>query len=223
MKPILKVLRIALLSWGLIAAAMGCGGSVAQHGDAVGGWGSSQGGNTIEHAQVETLRAEVDRLRAASHEALTAALAIGTADLALAEARGALASAEQQLREAEVAYAAHRYQQGWEQLGTARMTLQRAEEAAVRAGLAQIDRTLAEEYSRSAARKPQREPSQAAAQVNQGVVNLREGAGTAFPIVGKARLGEVLEILEESPDWYRVRTPGGQLGWVLKSLLTRLP
>jgi hypothetical protein len=169
------------------------------------------------------LRAEVDRLQAASHEALAAALAIGTADLALAEARGALASAEQQLREAEVAYAAQRYQQGWEQFGTARMTLQRAEEAAVRAGLAQIDRTLAEEYGRSATRRPQRETFQAGAQVNQGVVNLREGAGTAFPIVGKARLGESLAILEESPNWYRVRTPGGQQGWVLKALVTRLP
>jgi hypothetical protein len=151
-------------------------------------------------------------------------MAIGVAEATLADARTALATAEQQLHEGEVAYTAKRYQHGWERLVTARGGLSGVEEAAVRAGLAHIERALTEEYGSLPAGRLRRERSVGVAgQVTQGVVNLREGAGTSFQVVGKARVGEVLDILDETPEWYQVRTPDGRQGWVFKGLITRLP
>jgi len=180
--------------------------------------------DTIGREQIEGLRGEVHRLQAASHEALAAAMAIGVAEATLADARMALATAEQQLHEGEVAYTAQRYQRGWERLVSARGGLSRAEEAAVRAGLAHIERALTEEYGLRPARnlRPERSTG-VTGQVTQGVVNLREGAGTSFQVVGKARVGEVLDILHETSEWYQVRTSDGRQGWVFKGLITRLP
>lgn len=226
MKSTPRGLRVALLSCGVIAVVMGCSGPTSYPRESGGARSASpsSGTDTVGREQVEGLRGEVQRLRSASHEALAAAIAIGVAEATLADARTVLATAEQQLRDGEVAYAAKQYEQGWEKLVTARGDLSRVEEAVVRAGLAHIERALTDEYGSLPARKLQLERSIGlAGQVTQGIVNLREGAGTNFQVVGKARVGEILGILDETPAWYRVRTPEGQQGWVFKGLITRLP
>lgn len=50
--------------------------------------------------------------------------------------------------------------------------------------------------------------------VNADRLNIREGAGTQFPVVGAAARGDAVVILEESESWYRVRLADGRTGWV---------
>jgi hypothetical protein len=57
-----------------------------------------------------------------------------------------------------------------------------------------------------------------AAAAQSGVVtadrlNLREGAGTDYAVVGSAAKGETVTILEESEGWFRVRLEDGRTGW----------
>ena len=47
-------------------------------------------------------------------------------------------------------------------------------------------------------------------------VNLREGPGIRFRIIGKAHLKNTFKILTESPDWMRVRLESGVEGWMSK-------
>ncbi|HXX34109.1 MAG TPA: SH3 domain-containing protein [Thermodesulfobacteriota bacterium] len=47
-------------------------------------------------------------------------------------------------------------------------------------------------------------------------VNLREGPGIRFRIIGKAYLKTTFEILAENPDWMRVRLENGAEGWMSK-------
>lgn len=48
-------------------------------------------------------------------------------------------------------------------------------------------------------------------------VNLREGPGTRYRIIGKAYLRNTFEILAENPGWLRVRLESGVEGWMSKS------
>jgi hypothetical protein len=59
-------------------------------------------------------------------------------------------------------------------------------------------------------------------------VNLREGPGTQYKMIGKAYMKNTFEILAENPRWLRVRLENGAEGWVSKnatseSLMTPSP
>jgi hypothetical protein len=48
-------------------------------------------------------------------------------------------------------------------------------------------------------------------------VNLREGPGTKYKVVGKVTKGTSLTILEEKEGWYHVRLESGKEAWITKS------
>jgi hypothetical protein len=47
-------------------------------------------------------------------------------------------------------------------------------------------------------------------------VNLREGPGTQYKVIGKAFMKNTFEILAEHPDWLHVRLENGTEGWMSK-------
>jgi hypothetical protein len=47
-------------------------------------------------------------------------------------------------------------------------------------------------------------------------VNLREGPGIQYKIIGKASMKNAFEILAENPGWLRVRLENGTVGWMSK-------
>lgn len=47
-------------------------------------------------------------------------------------------------------------------------------------------------------------------------VNLREGPGTQYKIIGKAFMKNTFETLAEHPDWLHVRLENGTEGWMSK-------
>jgi uncharacterized protein YgiM (DUF1202 family) len=47
-------------------------------------------------------------------------------------------------------------------------------------------------------------------------VNLREGPGIRYKIIGKAYTKNTFEILSENPQWLRVRLENGTEGWMSK-------
>ncbi|MEW6447467.1 MAG: SH3 domain-containing protein, partial [Bacillota bacterium] len=47
-----------------------------------------------------------------------------------------------------------------------------------------------------------------------GMVNIRQGPGTNFPIVSKVARSSQLEYLVQRSGWYQVRLSSGQTGWV---------
>lgn len=52
--------------------------------------------------------------------------------------------------------------------------------------------------------------------VRADVLNVRAGPGTEHPVVAKVRSGDRLEVLarNDAGTWFRVRMPGGPVGWV---------
>ena len=54
-------------------------------------------------------------------------------------------------------------------------------------------------------------------------VNLREGPGTRYRIIGKAYLRNTFEILAENPGWLRVRLQNGAEGWMSKRAASESP
>jgi hypothetical protein len=201
----------------------GCGGPQMQQADANGPWSSSHRPPTIEETQLDSILTKVSQLQMASQEALDAAKLIGTPEHELTEAQQDYASAEQLLQAGNATYRARQYAQSWDALQAADAAFRRAEEAAVRAGLEQLERELVSDYGRLLnpdARGGR--PTTGAARVSQGSVNLRNGAGTDFQVIGKVQLGDTLNVLAESGEWYRVRTGTGLIGWVSKMLVTRI-
>jgi len=51
-------------------------------------------------------------------------------------------------------------------------------------------------------------------------VNLREGAGIQYKIIGKAYMKNSFGILAENPGWLRVRLENGTEGWMSKKAVT---
>jgi N-acetylmuramoyl-L-alanine amidase len=47
-------------------------------------------------------------------------------------------------------------------------------------------------------------------------VNLREGPGIQYKIIGRAYMKNTFELLAENPDWLRVRLENGTVGWMSK-------
>ncbi len=54
-------------------------------------------------------------------------------------------------------------------------------------------------------------------QVTWDFVNLREGPGTGYKVIGNAKKGTSLKVLEASGDWLHVRLENGTTAWVSKS------
>jgi uncharacterized protein YgiM (DUF1202 family) len=189
-----------------------------------GGPAFSAQSSDIGSKQLDPLLAKVSQLQVATLEALDAARMVGTAESQLTEALQYLASAEHLLQAGRTSYTGKQYRESLEQLRGADMAFRQAEEAAVRAGLAQLERELVADYGRFLpAQSRNRRPASGAVRVSQWTINLRDGAGLSFPVVGKAQRGDTLKLVAESGEWYRVQTVAGLFGWVSKSLVTRLP
>ncbi len=67
------------------------------------------------------------------------------------------------------------------------------------------------------------EPEKDIREVSGTRVNMRDGPGTIYPVVGKATLGQKVEVLSESgTGWLRLRVlPGQQVGWISASLVRK--
>jgi cell wall-associated NlpC family hydrolase len=52
-------------------------------------------------------------------------------------------------------------------------------------------------------------------------LNVRSGPGTNYGIVGKANNGEVLQLLELSNGWYKVKLSNGTVGWVTSQYIVK--
>lgn len=225
MKPKTALRGIALFGgcW-FVVALTGCSGPQVQQIEShERGLVSSQPSD-IGAKQLDPLLVRVSQLQVATLEALDAARMVGTAESHLTEALQSLAAAEQLLQAGRTSYTAKRYEESLGQLQAANRAFRQAEEAAVRAGLEQLERELVADYGRLL--PPQnrhRRPAGGAVRVNPWTIDLRDGAGLSFPVVGKAQRGDRLNLVAESGEWYRVQTTAGLLGWVSKSLVTRLP
>jgi hypothetical protein len=194
-----------------------------QQTDVNGAWAPSQPPTRIGERQLDPLLVKLSHLQMVSQESLDAAKLVGTPDHELTAARQDYASAELLLHDGQAAYMAKQYELSWNRLRAADAAFRRAEEAAVRAGLGQLEHELAADYGRLLnpdARSGRRIVG--AARVSQGSINLRDGAGTHFQVIGKAQAGDPLTILAELGEWYRVRTGTGLVGWVSKISVTRV-
>jgi curli biogenesis system outer membrane secretion channel CsgG len=60
-------------------------------------------------------------------------------------------------------------------------------------------------------------------QVAWDSVNLREGPGTGYKVIGNAKKGTSLKILEVDGDWLRVRLENGSTAWVSKLATSEAP
>jgi hypothetical protein len=201
----------------------GCGGSQMQQTDANGVRAPSQPPAGIGERQLDPLLAKVSQLRMVSQESLDAATLVGTPAHELTAARQDYASAELLLHDGQAAYMAKQYDLSWDRLQAADAAFRRADEAAVRAGLGQLEHELAAEY-RYLLNPDARSGHHigGVARVSQASINLRDGAGTHFQVVGKLKSGDTLTILAEVGEWYRVRTGTGLVGWVSKILVTQV-
>jgi uncharacterized protein YgiM (DUF1202 family) len=201
----------------------GCGGSQMPQPDAPSAGTSSQLSPNMPEKQLDQLLVKVSQLQLASQESLAAAKAIGTSEQALIAVQQDYAAAEQLLREGQEAYRARQYEVGWDRLRAADAAFRRVEEAAVRAGLGQLEQELATQYGRFLTSDPHSASRIGrAVRVSQGSVNLREGAGLQFQVIGRAQPTDKLTILAEGGEWYQVRTGTGLVGWVSKVLVTQV-
>lgn len=62
---------------------------------------------------------------------------------------------------------------------------------------------------------------QAKVSTDSGSLNIRTGAGTEYPIIGRLPKGEVVDVLEEKDGWAHIID--GKEGWVSMQYLTRIP
>ncbi|SFF99373.1 N-acetylmuramoyl-L-alanine amidase [Desulfotomaculum arcticum] len=51
-------------------------------------------------------------------------------------------------------------------------------------------------------------------------LNVRSGPGTTYNVVNQIKAGSVLEVISNSNDWYKVKLPDGNTGWVAGWLVT---
>ncbi|MBE9532435.1 MAG: TIGR04211 family SH3 domain-containing protein [Proteobacteria bacterium] len=52
------------------------------------------------------------------------------------------------------------------------------------------------------------------------VITMRRGAGNDYMIIRTLKSGEALEIIKEKDKYYKVKSKGGEEGWVLKQYIT---
>ncbi|WP_234999046.1 SH3 domain-containing protein [Ruegeria sp. AU67] len=89
------------------------------------------------------------------------------------------------------------------------------------AGLRQTDDAPLPETSEAAAIP---EPEKDIREISGTRVNMRDGPGTIYPIVGKAAIGQKVEVLSDSgTGWLRLRVlPAQQVGWISASLVRKI-
>jgi hypothetical protein len=224
MRSTFVVLGLALLGSACLSMVFtGCSGPQVHQRDADDMAAPSQPPTTIAARQLDPLLATLSQLQIVSQEALDAAKLVGTPDHELATAHQDYELAAQLLHDGQAAYIARQYELSWDRLRAADAAFRRAEEAAIRAGLGQLERELAADYGRFLnpdAGGARRIPG--SVRVSQGSINLRDGAGAHFQVIGQAQFGDTLTIIAESGEWYRVRMGTGLVGWVSKILVTRV-
>lgn len=68
------------------------------------------------------------------------------------------------------------------------------------------------------------EPEKDIREISGTRVNMRDGPGTIYPVIGKATIGQQVEVLGESgTGWLRLRVlPAQQIGWVSASLVRKI-
>ncbi len=68
------------------------------------------------------------------------------------------------------------------------------------------------------------EPEKDIREISGTRVNMRDGPGTIYPIIGKATIGQKVEVLSDSgTGWLRLRVlPQQQMGWVSASLVRKI-
>ena len=68
-------------------------------------------------------------------------------------------------------------------------------------------------------------PTQETYRVDAGTLNVRQGPGTHYTVIGSLKKGEVVQGLAISADkqWAQVRKPGGVTGWASSRYLTIVP
>ncbi|WP_247744164.1 SH3 domain-containing protein [Ruegeria sp. R14_0] len=68
------------------------------------------------------------------------------------------------------------------------------------------------------------EPARDIREITGTRVNMRDGPGTIYPIIGKATIGQQVEVLSESgTGWLRLRVlPEQQVGWISASLVRKI-
>lgn len=54
-----------------------------------------------------------------------------------------------------------------------------------------------------------------------GSLNIRSGAGTKYPVIGRLAKGEIVDVLEEKDGWAHIID--GKEGWVSMAYLKRVP
>ncbi|HYF63055.1 MAG TPA: SH3 domain-containing protein, partial [Herpetosiphonaceae bacterium] len=62
-------------------------------------------------------------------------------------------------------------------------------------------------------------PAAVTATVNQPTANVRPAPNTGNDPIAKVAAGDVVELLGQSGDWYRVRLKDGVEGWIAGSVL----
>ncbi|MCG7522061.1 SH3 domain-containing protein [Ruegeria sp. Ofav3-42] len=67
------------------------------------------------------------------------------------------------------------------------------------------------------------EPEKDIREISGTRVNMRDGPGTIYPIIGKATIGQKVEVLSDSgTGWLRLRVlPAQQVGWISASLVRK--
>ncbi|WP_254436265.1 SH3 domain-containing protein [Ruegeria arenilitoris] len=88
------------------------------------------------------------------------------------------------------------------------------------AGLTQITDEVQEDVVETPAIP---EPEKDIREISGTRVNMRDGPGTIYPIIGKVTIGQQVEVLSESgTGWLRLRVlPQQQVGWVSASLVRK--
>lgn len=72
--------------------------------------------------------------------------------------------------------------------------------------------------SSEAAPKPAEAPTKKMVQVSTPVLNVRSSSSLDADIIGKLRLGDTIEVLEQKTDWFKVSTTEGE-GWIANWLV----
>ncbi|WP_254447406.1 SH3 domain-containing protein [Ruegeria sp. HKCCA5426] len=87
-------------------------------------------------------------------------------------------------------------------------------------GLRQIAETQPEEVLEPSAYE---EPQKDIREIWGTRVNMRDGPGTIYPVIGKASIGQKVEVLSDSgTGWLRLRVlPEQQVGWISASLVRK--
>ncbi|MGI5921812.1 MAG: N-acetylmuramoyl-L-alanine amidase [Syntrophomonadaceae bacterium] len=59
-------------------------------------------------------------------------------------------------------------------------------------------------------------------QVIENTVNLRSGAGTSYALVGQAKKGDILTLIDVQGEWYKVKTSTGSTAYVRSDLVSKI-